>query len=188
MSVCYDLFLEGEVDGRWVCLDGFVKAPDGRLVHRPVMSGQSVVGEMLEEAGCSPLDPEDLSPEVRERFDGFGGSSFGPGCLAFDPENARVPAGRYEYERYVPREAMNAYENGDPDAIVHWLTEAEYAALDGDEKLMYSFFRWDDPWGTFSLKRRLTERVDEAVRFYDREVLSGGSGRIGAVRIVAMVS
>ena len=164
MSVYYGLFLEGMLEGRWVCLDSFVKKPDGEMVHRPLTSGYSVIRELLNDIGYSAIGLETLSPEVRKQFGELDvNTMYGPSCYCFDPEEIRVPEGKYEYERYVLREDMNAFENETLDDIEHWLTEAEYGALDAEEKRMYTFYRWDSPGSTFAIKRRLTEKVKDAV-------------------------
>lgn len=182
MGVYYELFLEGLADGRWVCLDSFMAAPDGRMAHLSAAGGHSNVRALLDGVTLSPVGLGSLSAEVRELFAGSEA-----GCWSFDAEEARVPLDRFEYERYVLREAMNAFENGEADGIEHWLTEAEHAALDEEERASYTFFRWDDPWGTFALKRRITAKVEDAVCHYNELVGPPGS-RILKTRVVVKAS
>ena len=186
MSVYYELYLEGWLDGKWICMDSFMRGPDGQLVHRPLLSGQSIVRELLHEVDAAMLELESLSPEVRGQF-GDPDERFGPRCYFFEPEVARIPREKYEYERYVYREDMNAFENGDLESIGYWLTEAEYAALSEEERRAYTFFRWDDPWSTFAIKRRLTERVKDAVNYYNFKVLPYGT-KIERTRIIVRAS
>lgn len=191
MSVYYDLYLEGMFEGRWICLDRFAKKPDGQMVHCPLMTGQSIIRELLDDIDCWDIDLETLSPDVRERFEGAVEESwFRPACRSFDLEAIRVPLGKHEYERYVHKEDLNAFENQELDSIDYWLTEAEYAALDAEERRLYTYHRWDSPWGTFAVKRRLMERVKDAVDCYNREVmlLENRPNRIERIRIIVRVS
>ncbi len=185
MGVRYDFYLEGNVGGRWVCLDGFVVGPDGRSRLRPTLSGGSPLRKLLDEVSCWEVDPGELSPEVRGVLSSPDAPAPASRCRCFDPAEARVPEGRHQYERYVPREAMNDFENGEADSIDRWLTEAEFAALGEEERRGYTFYRWDDPWGAFAVKRRLQERIAHAVGFY--EGLPGCDG-VAGVRVVVGAS
>ena len=188
MGVQHTLYLEGWLEGRWVCMDSYVKRPDGEMVHRPLAAGRSLMRELLEDLDYHPLNLEALSPEVRKRVvEPSERNPFGTPCYLFDAEAIHVPEKKYEYERYVLREDMNQFENNVIDGIEYWLTEAEYAALDEEERRMYTFFRWDDPWSTFSLKRQLAERVKDAVRYYNATVMPHGS-QIEKTRVVVVMS
>lgn len=188
MGVHYTLYLEGCLEGRWVCLDSYLKHPDGKMVHRPLADGRSLMRELLEDLDHHPLNLETLSPEVRKRVvEPSERDPFGTPCYFFDAETIHVPERKYEYERYVLREDMNQFENNVIDSIEYWLTEAEYSALDEKERKEYTFFRWDDPYSTFWLKRQLAEKIKDAVRYYNVTILPHGS-QIGRVRVIVVVA
>ena len=153
------MFLKGKIGDDWVCLDGFMKKPDGQMAHRPLMFGRSIIGRFLDEieyrkshhvAGLSPeVRDQACSPDADPRIE----RSF----YCIDTEFPHVSKGKYEHERCVLKEAMNAFENGELDEIHHRITEVEHAQLEAEDSQRYTFYRRDNPCGAFAIKRRLMD-------------------------------
>lgn len=168
MGVWHDFYLEGEVGGENRCLDRFVKLPDGGMRHCALLSVRSMPTDVEYQVGMEDEILENLSAEVRGEFPAIPGLAGMHGqCKRFALDAINVDSERYQYEYYVPREAMNDFKRGLADRIEHWLTEAEYAALPAARKASYVFFRWDDPYSGYGVLKRLKREAKAAIEAYE---------------------
>ena len=181
MSVEYDLYLEGLIEGEWAALGPWFKGRDSSFHLGPVMSGQSSVRMMLQDLPCIWGAPSDISPDVREKLVCAGCTVSGNTTTDLCFEQAqwfslsaldKIDPARFEHEAYVPRDLVHAFERGDCDEICDWLAPGEYGSLPADEKEAYTYYRWTEPWGAYALKVELKQHC-EAITDMFRDCWTG---------------
>lgn len=163
MSICYDIYLEGLVDGKWKALGPWCRTLAGFCLISPIMSGCSAVRAMLDCIECSWGPLEDLSGDVVGEITYYDsdGKEHKRDSWWFDYSAlSRIDPARFEFEGYVPRQQVAEFERGDADCISDWVGPMEYAALPAAEKQGFTYYRWTEPGGTYDLRVKLKQRAD----------------------------
>lgn len=178
MGIYYEIYLEGKINGEWRCIDPFLKTASGELKHACIMEGKSMVGMMVDDIGYWQGIPQGVSKEVLDVLPHKYSETFEPTdeldpsrVRWFEISDVRADPARFEHEAYVGREAMNLFELGEIEEIEHWLTPEEYGSLPSDEKRGYTFFRWNDAWGSYRMKCELKEAASFLMEAYRSNVL-----------------
>ena len=74
-----------------------------------------------------------------------------------------------QYEYYVPRYAVAAYEIGEIEVIYDWLPKDAYEELPPEEKKEYVFYKWTEPDSWYKTLAEVVERVEVRLVDYYRE-------------------
>lgn len=199
MSIWYDFYLEGEVNGEWRAIGPFMKRKDGSVNLVSFASGQSSMEWMLNDIDYWYGMPKGISNEVMKELAGrdvvvddladedyhifYERTRWFPlSCVRADPA-------RFEHEAYVGRESMNKFELGDIEEICDWITPEEYAALPTDERRAYTYFRWTDPGGSYDMRCRLKALARELIHIYEASVLlhEDDADEVSSARVVVRV-
>lgn len=201
MSIWYDLYLEGCVDGEWRAIGPYLKKADGTVHLATIDEGQSVVGAMLESVNCHWGVPDDISDDVLTELlsceSTFSDYYDEAETISIEEAHAKwfclsdiqVDPARFEYEAYVAREDMRAFERGEIQEIEEWFTPEEYGSLPDDRKRFYTYFRWTEPYGSYNGLCRLKALAQGLLGIYRDNVLRFEKGRkeITAARIIVSI-
>ena len=193
MSIYYDLFLEGLVEGEWRCLSPSFVDADGNYKVAPILSGQSAMGEMLRDIDCWHGLPDGLSAQIvnvlwkKTNSAGEKTEEIDESCVEWFPlSDIKADPARFEHEAYISRETANAFELNEIYEIWEWITPEEYGSLPADEKRAYTYYRWTQPFGTYDLKCRIKTMSSELATMYEEEILIHEKGypHVESMRIV----
>lgn len=197
MGTEYHVYAEVDVGGKWVSLNPVFRDRDGVYrsgeIIRFTHSSMSEVFYALERKTISVGVPEDCSAEVLRHFhnldemtDDWGQKKtwreyYKHQVFVVDYERAvkdRVRKDRpFKYMYYVPRETMVAFECGEIDEIVNWLTLEEYWALDEEERQAYVYYEWNNWWDEYQMFCEIAKRVEVQMAFFE-QVCCNPHGRV----------
>ncbi len=201
MGIHYYVYAEVNIAGKWYSLHPFFPKPDGKYLTGAIYHAQSVFREVDEELSLYAVGkgvPLDMSDGLRqifsEKLDEQVPNWWAPLTWAeyyketlyyVDFGQAIKPKVKkdkpYKYEGYVQKQELANFEFGETDAFAYWLTEDEYVKLDEKEKRKFTFYRWNDPYGTYGIYVTLVEYIsmlttlfaDIMWQYLDRSVLNG---------------
>lgn len=182
MSTTYLLYLEGRVDGKWTCLDGYYKhIPRGKTEPVYSLSCLYVSGsrsyfhetyDKLREIGTMTPFTE-LSEEVclehpnLEHFDLFDRDSTAIADYLTIPVsvfNDTVPSS-FEHHGVFHKDRIAAFENGDTEEL--WEDEdVKLSELTELELQCYAYKEWDDPFSWPYYFKILKDRIKAVVDQY----------------------
>jgi hypothetical protein len=172
MGVYYTVYAEARFRDEWVDINSYALCISGEYALCPIISGQSFLGEALDrfENLPSTINWNDLSEGVKKHIaDDYSeehrASLINEPFTIYDyvqsTEQNMKRANQYEY--YVYRESIAAFENGELDEIMDWLTFEEYSALSQSKRSRYAFYKWNTPWDTFETIAQIKSRVDDCI-------------------------
>lgn len=119
--------------------------------------------------------PDDLSPELQEIFDEDDDENYD--CFSMTCKQhydnhmflvnygksvkSRVKKDRpFRYQGYVFKYSIAAYEIGEQEEIVDWLTRQEYDSLSDEEKKDYAYFEWNEWQDWYGIYNDIVHRVN----------------------------
>ena len=188
MSSSYHLFTEGFVDGKWVCLNAYLKKNDDYEIVETYYSGSrsyfSSTFDKLEEIGQS-VRKEDLSQEVRHWL---GVGERGRTCIVHleDIRKTMPHAQKYECHGYVEKNMIFLLESNEIEDIYEYLSPDEYLELDEEVRKSYQYYEWNDAMGWYTHFIDLLERIKW--QQYEWNITHNFRSAIENVRILALHS
>ena len=173
MGRTYTIYAEVRVGDNWYNICPLRKSENGKLTVLPIAEGRSWLknaADEIEEYSYAHGRPDDLSEELRERFNEDDNADAGYGipeinmkehyrqmmCIANYGKavKKRVKENRStRYCGYVSKYALTDFEIGESDHISSWIHKCEYDKLDDEGKEEYTYYEWnewDDWYGVFS--------------------------------------
>ena len=186
MGVYYSIYAEARVGNKWYNISPLMRNEDGEAQIRPVMSGQSMMHDAVEELEESCFmrgRPDNLSDELMKIYSHdenetsenlWRGMTFGEyyrqTLFAVNygkSVKSRVDSARpTRYRGYVSKYCMTEYEIGNSDSVGGWLTEQEYNALSDEEKIEYTYYEWNEWYDWYGIYAELVRRVDCLLTFF----------------------
>ena len=187
MGVYYSIYAEARVGNKWYNISPLMRNEDGEVRVRPVMSGQSMMHdavEELEEACFMRGRPDNLSDELMKVYshnENETSESLWRNMTYGDyyrqtlfvvnygkSVKSRVDSARpTRYRGYVNKYCMTEFELGNTDSIGGWLTEQEYNALSDEEKKEYTYYEWNEWYDWYGIYSELVRRVDCLLTFFN---------------------
>lgn len=169
LGTYYELYTEATIDGKPVNLDFLQRPPGGEPQLVPLIEGKSAVGSALRWHGLGqPIDWENLSPELQEKFpkketsDPFSRYYFEyfPATW-FDGKNLNLP----EFSGFVLRQTIHDFESGEVESISGegFLSPDEYNELEPETRVAYRYYEWTEPWGIRDVMRRIETALNARV-------------------------
>ena len=155
MGVDYTIYTEVYLKDKWYGIDSYVLTPAGEFKLSPLLSGRSYVREFLNNIELSKIiyfpelaestqkymiehtDEEYRDQLLSMKFDVYDFYS------AVKSKHVR----EHQYEYFVPRYSVVAFETGEIEEINNWLTRESYDELPKEEQKEYVFFKWTEPYG-----------------------------------------
>ena len=186
MGVYYSIYAEARVGNKWYNISPLMRNEDGEVRVRPVLSGQSMLHDAVEELEESCFmrgRPENLSDELMKIYSHdendtseslWRGMTFGEyyrqTLFAVNygkSVKCRVDSARpTRYRGYINKYCMTEYEIGNSDSVGGWLTEQEYNALSDEEKIEYTYYEWNEWYDWYGIYAELVRRVDCLLTFF----------------------
>lgn len=191
MSTSYYFYVEAKNNGKWVCINPIVKAPNGEYQMEPLLWGQSYLREtyedMIETSGCHCGVPEDASQEIIGRFrpldettKDFIGKEMTwreyykhfVHVVNYDEAvRSRIKKDRpFKYQGYVYKHLIAAFEVGEED-IRYWLSRDEYEAMSEQEQKEYAWYEWNDYDGEYGILYDIYTMVENLLGWYRQNAL-----------------
>ena len=154
MSTYYFLYTEAVVDGKRVCLDGYVKRlnkDEMSLTMTYENGSRSYFGDAADEfrqLGYVVKFAE-LSDELKENFKGWDEDD--SGCYSdiwavdWDVFKDAVPdRDEYQYHGWVSKDDMHRYKTHSTDLDIELIDPTEFRNMSPEEKKLYEYFEYDD--------------------------------------------
>ena len=155
MGTDYTLYTEICINDKWYGIDSYVLTPSGKYRLSPLLSGRSYVRILLDELDSgSVVHFSDLAETTQkymlaEKSEEYHKELLVEKFKTYDFYSEIKPryVREYQYEYYVPRYSVAAFETGEIEEIDDWLTRESYDELPPGERKEYVFFKWNEPYG-----------------------------------------
>ena len=186
MSSSYYLYSEALIDGKWTCLNAYMKTGEKYVMAETYYSGSrtyfSSTFEKLEEIG-QQINKDNLSPELQEIIGDINGSQSFFISLC-DLQKAMPFSQKYENHGYVEKSIIFLFESEEVENIFEWLSSKEYMELDEEAKKIYQYYEWNSVIGWYIHFVEIMERVKW--QKYDWTMAHNYFGRIENIRLLAI--
>ena len=185
MGIEYTIYAEIYIKDKWYSIDSHIFTPAGECKLSPLLWGLSDVREFLENINYAqkikfPDLAESTQNHVLKRANENELSQDERLSLEFDVYDyySAVKSKyrrEYQYEYYVLRHSVVAFETGKTDEIDDWLTKESYEELLPEEKKDYVFFKWTAPNSWHRTLTDIITRVEMRLsNFYELASLDNG--------------
>jgi len=201
MGTDYTIYTEIYIKDKWYGADSYILTPEGNYKLSPLLCGRSYVGEFLDNLGNSRTIKFSELAETTQKymyeitFEEYREQLSSETFEVYDyyTEIKSKFVREYQYEYYVPRYNVVAFETGEIEEIGDWLTRNSYDELPPEEQKEYVFFKWNEPYGWYKTLSDVITRVEMRIKDF-REEISFSDGmweylqQINPVRLIVAVN
>ena len=178
MGTDYTIYTEIYIKDKWYGADSYILTPEGNYKLSPLLCGRSYVGEFLDNLGSSrTIKFSDLAETTQKymyeiTFEEYRDQLPSETFEVYDyyTEIKSKFVREYQYEYYVPRYSVVAFETGEIEEIGNWLTRDSYDELPTEEQKEYVFFKWNEPYGWYKTLADVITRVEMRIEDFRKEI------------------